>query len=93
MTTTSQSPKKIISAWHEDPNEQKALLNLLNREGFPLEAAVRKTIARSHHQIAIHAGKVFEGAPHQGGGRLEMDLWIQIGNFVFLIESKRSDFD
>jgi hypothetical protein len=41
----------------------------------------------------MHVGKVFEGAPHRGGGRAEIDLWVKINNYIFIIESKRSDYD
>jgi hypothetical protein len=79
--------------WHEDPNEQQVLLNLLNREGFALEDAVYEALSTYRHDINLHRGDVFEGVPHRENDRIEIDLWAQSGNFVFLIESKKSEYD
>jgi hypothetical protein len=94
MTTTATPQQKTIAnAWYEDENECKAFLDLINHDGFILEEAIHEVISKSSHRPEIHAGEIFEGAPHRGEGRVEIDLWIKIGYFVFLIESKRSDFD
>lgn len=65
--------------WHEDPNEQQVLLNLLNREGFALEDAVYETLSTYRHYINLHRGDVFEGVPHRESDRIEIDLWAQSG--------------
>lgn len=79
--------------WHEDPNEQQVLLNLLNREGFALEDAIYETLSAYRHELKLHRGDVFEGVPHRDNDRVEIDLWAQSGNFVFLLESKKSEYD
>ena len=84
---------KAFSGWHENPSEQKAFLDLVNYEGFPLEDAVHEILSRCPHRAELHPGEVFEGAPHRGGGRVEIDLWAKIRQRIFLIESKRSDYD
>lgn len=43
--------------------------------------------------LELHKGDVFNGADHRVNDRIEIDLWAQIGNFVFLIEAKKSEFD
>ncbi|CUI18023.1 hypothetical protein PNK_2429 [Candidatus Protochlamydia naegleriophila] len=83
----------IPSNWYEDPNEQQVLLNLLNREGFALEDAVYEALSTYRYDIKLHRGDVFEGVPHRDNDRIEIDLWAQSGNFVFLIESKKSEYD
>ncbi|MCB1113610.1 MAG: hypothetical protein KDK62_02525 [Chlamydiia bacterium] len=84
-----------ISSWHEDKEEQEAFLNLINSEGFILEDTVFEILASSKHKhrAELHPNKVFEGAPHRGGNRVEIDLWANIEGRIFLFESKRSDFD
>lgn len=79
--------------WYEDPDEQQVLLNLLNREGFVLEDAVYEALSTYRHDIKLHRGDVFGGVPHRDNDRIEIDLWAQSGNFVFLIESKKSEYD
>ena len=93
MMTADEASKTIYTAWYEDPNECEALLNLINVEGFVLEEAVHEMIARISFVggFDVHTNKVFEGAPHRGKDLAEIDLWLKINNFVFLIESKRSD--
>lgn len=91
--TTKTPPQQPFSGWHENPSEQKAFLDLVNTEGFALEDVVYETLSRCPHRIDLHPGEVFEGAPHRGGGRVEIDLWAKTGSRVFLIESKRSDYD
>ncbi len=93
MTATAQNQQNAIHHWYEDPNEQQVLLNLLNREGFLLEDAVYEILSRNKHEAILHRGEVFEGAPHRDISRTEIDLWIKSGNFIFLIESKRSEYD
>jgi hypothetical protein len=84
---------KAPNHWHEDPNEHQVLLNLLNREGFALEDAVYETLSTYRHDLKLHRGDVFEGVPHRDNDRIEIDLWAQSGNFVFLVESKKSEYD
>jgi hypothetical protein len=79
--------------WYEDPNEQQVLLNLLNREGFALEDAIYETLSAYRHELKLHRGDVFEGVPHRDNDRIEIDLWAQSGNFIFLLESKKSEYD
>lgn len=89
-------PAQAVSVprhWHEDPNEQQVLLNLLNREGFALEDAIYETLSTYRHELKLHRGDVFEGVPHRDNDRIEIDLWAQSGNFVFLLESKKSEYD
>ena len=93
MTATAQNQQRAIRNWYEDPNEQQVLLSLLNREGFLLEDAVYEILSRNKHGAILHRGEVFQGAPHRDNSRTEIDLWIKSGNFVFLIESKRSEYD
>ncbi|OJU80678.1 MAG: hypothetical protein BGO10_02560 [Chlamydia sp. 32-24] len=93
MTTTTQNQQSTIQNWYEDPNEQQVLLNLLNREGFLLEDAVYEILSRNKNETILHRGEVFEGPPHRDNGRTEIDLWIKSGSFIFLIESKRSEYD
>jgi len=87
------SSQKTFNVWYENPAEQQILLNLINTEGFILEDVVHETLSRCPHRIELHPGEVFEGAPHRGGGRVEIDLWAKIEGRTFLIESKRSDYD
>lgn len=82
-----------ISSWHEDKEEQEAFLNLINSEGFILEDTVFEILTSSKHRAELHPNEVFEGAPHRGGNRVEIDLWANIEGRTFLFESKRSDFD
>lgn len=79
--------------WHETPSEQQILLNLLNREGFALEDAVYEALRTYGYDIKLHRGDIFEGVSHRENDRIEIDLWAQSGNFVFLLESKKSDYD
>ncbi len=91
--TTNTPPQQPLREWHENPSEQKAFLDLVNTEGFALEDVVHEMLFRCQHRLDLHPGEVFEGAAHRGGGRVEIDLWARIGGRVFLIESKRSDYD
>ena len=93
MTTISTISTTAYTSWHEDPNECAAFLDLLNIDGFILEEAVREAILQSSLGATVRAGEVFEGAPHREKDRVEIDLCVKINNFVFVIESKRSDFD
>lgn len=88
----STSQESVIS-WYENAAEQQTLLNLINTEGFILEDAVDEVLSKYSRDLTIHRGEVFEKAPHRENVRPEIDLWAQSGNFVFLIESKKSAFD
>ncbi len=68
-------------------------LNLVNFQGFILEEVVCEAVSNINRKVEIHQGEVFDSSQRRGGGRVEIDLWIKIGNFVFDFESKRSDFD
>ena len=93
-TATVKTPsQQFYSRWHENPSEQKAFLDLVNTEGFALEDVIYEMLSRHKHGAELHPREVFEGAPHHGGGRAEIDLWAKIGSRIFLIESKRSDYD
>ncbi len=85
--------QQSFTRWHENPSEQKAFLDLVNTEGFALEDVVHETLSRCRHCDELHSNEVFEAASHRGGGRAEIDLWAKIGTRIFLIESKRSDYD
>lgn len=76
----------------KDP-ECEAFLRLVNHEGFILEEIVRETLLKGHRRLELHSGDIFIGAPHRGGNRVEIDLWVQTDNFIFDIETKRSDYD
>jgi hypothetical protein len=92
-STADASSQQAFTTWYENPVEQQILLNLINTEGFILEDVVHETLSRCPGRIELHPGEVFEGAPHRGGGRVEIDLWAKIEGRTFLIESKRSDYD
>jgi hypothetical protein len=91
--STVAQPLSAPQRWHENTNEQQVLLNLLNWEGFALEDAVYEALSAYRHELELHRGGVFEGAPHRDNDRIEIDLWAQSGNFVFLLESKKSEYD
>jgi len=88
----SNSHQPVIP-WHENVTDLQLLLNLINTEGFILEDAVDEILSTYSHDLTIHRGEVFEKAPHRENIRPEIDLWAQSGNFVFLIESKKSAFN
>jgi len=73
-STATVPSQQAFKVWYENPAEQQILLNLINSEGFILEDVVQETLSRCPHRIEIHPGEVFEGAPHRGGGRVEIDL-------------------
>ena len=93
MNTKSITSEVKIAGWFEKDIEREAFLNLVNFEGFILEESVREILLNGHQSATLHSGDIFAGAPHRGGGRVEIDLWVQIDNFVFDIEAKRSDYD
>lgn len=93
LSKTNEPSPKLITQWHENPTEQSAFLDLVNFEGFLLEDVVYEIISRCRHKTELHRGNIYEGAPHRGGGRVEIDLWAKIVRRVFLIETKRSDYD
>jgi hypothetical protein len=79
--------------WFKKDSECEAFLRLINHEGFILEEIVLETLSKGHRHFEFHSGDVFRGAPHRENKRIEIDLLVKKGNFIFNIETKRSDYD
>lgn len=91
--TVSVSSPTEAKAWFQKDSDVKAFIDLVNYQGFILEDAVFEAVSGFVQAVEIHQREVFDGLTRRGGERVEIDLWIKRGNFIFDLESKRSDFD
>lgn len=91
--TKKESEEIDPRPWFEKESELEAFLNLVNYQGFVLEEAVSEAVSDWHQAAKIHRGDVFDRPERRGGGRAEIDLWVESNDIIFDLESKRSDYD